>query len=102
MAAGGALEGLHRNSRAQLPHQQCANRLEHIISRACRLRPSCTSANLMLLLPFSIDKGVLRPMIPVNFIGPTSCECHAGKPHQLQILQHLPYQEYRATQMPSC
>ena len=43
IAAGGALEGLHRNARAQLPHE-CASNLEHIISQACRWRPSCTSA----------------------------------------------------------
>ena len=43
LAAGGALEGLHRNARAQLPHE-CASNLEHIISQSCRWRPSCTSA----------------------------------------------------------
>lgn len=52
MAAGGMLEGLHRNSRAQQLDYPGAGTLEHIISGSCRSF-FCEIRNASFLAPSS-------------------------------------------------
>lgn len=83
MVAGGALEGLHRNTRAQQAHPADVAALEHILCTACRCRPLAEGTFLLLIC--ILCKQDFAPVCCVAYLLPyramiTTLPCRSGVP----------------------